>query len=173
VQPAYESALNKFITYEINDTILVLDDDFYIGWIKTTERMLNVGFDRNTVNNDKIFYNLGQGWVNSGFSGSLMIRPIMGKALPSEPPVGIERIPHKTVKIYPNPASGFFMLDLQDIANPAEWTVTLYDLQGKTVYKHRADVQQHPVSHLSNGIYILKLDHLGIFKASRKLMIAR
>ena len=47
--------------------------------------MLNVGFDRNMVNNDKIFYNLGQGWQNSGFSGSLMIRPIMGKALPAEP----------------------------------------------------------------------------------------
>jgi hypothetical protein len=173
VQPAYESALNKFITYEIKDTILVLDDDFYIGWIKTTERMLNVGFDRNTVNNDKIFYNLGQGWVNSGFSGSLMIRPIMGKALPSDPPVGIEHIPDQAVKIYPNPASSYFTLDLQDKANPSEWTVTLYDLQGKIVYMNRADMQQHPISHLPTGIYILRLDHLGIFKASRKLMIAR
>ena len=100
VQPQYEEELNKFITYEINDTILVLDDEFYVGWIKTTERMLNVGFDRNIVNNDKIFYNLGQGWLNSGFSGSLMIRPIMGKALPVEPGVGIESTPEKSLKIF-------------------------------------------------------------------------
>jgi hypothetical protein len=37
----------------------------------------------------------------------------------------------------------------------------------------RAGRQQHSVSHLPAGIYILKLDHQGIFKASRKLMIAR
>ena len=173
VQPQYEDELNKFITYEINDTILILDDEFYIGWIKTTENILNVGFDRNAVNNDKIFYNLGQGWLNSGFSGSLMIRPIMGKALPVDPEVGIENTPEKSFKIYPNPASTYFSLDLQDVVNPADWTITLYDLQGKTVYINRADQLQHPISRLPAGIYILRLDHMGIFKASRKLMIAR
>ena len=141
--------------------------------IKTTERMLNVGFDRNMGNNGKIFYNKGQGWLNSGFSGSLMIRPILGKALSSDPPVGIEHSPETKMNIYPNPASTYFELDLKDIASPAEWSVTLYDLQGKTVYINRADQQQHPVSHLPAGIYILRLDHHGIFKASRKLMIAR
>jgi hypothetical protein len=153
-------------------TILILDDEFYVGWIKTTERILNVGFDRNMVNNDKIYYNLGQGWLNSGFSGSLMIRPIMGKALPTDPPVGIEHTPETSIKIYPNPASNYFKLDLKDIASPAEWSVTLYDLQGKTVYFNRADQQKHPVSHLPAGIYILRLNHHGIYKASRKLMIA-
>jgi len=173
VQPQYEDELNKFITYEINDTILILDDEFYAGWIKTTENILNIGFDRNTVNNDKIFYNLGQEWLNSGFSGSLMIRPIMGKALPVDPEVGIENTPEKSFKVYPNPASTYFSLDLQDVVNPADWTITLYDLQGKTVYINRADQLQHPISRLPAGIYILRLDHVGIFKASRKLMIAR
>ncbi len=172
VQPQYEEELNKFVTYEINDTLLVLSGEYYVGWIKTTENILNVGFDRNMVNNDKIFYNLGQGWLNSGFSGSLMIRPIMGKALPSDP-VGIEHSPEKIFKIYPNPAGTYFTLDLQDVMNPADWSITLYDLQGKTVYINRADQQQHRVSHLPTGIYILRLDHNGIFKASRKLMIAR
>ena len=173
VQPQYQDELNKFITYEINDTILLIDDEFYVGWIKTTERMLNVGFDRNMVNNDKIFYNKGQGWLNSGFSGSLMIRPILGKALPSDLPVGIEHSPETKMNIYPNPTNTHFTLDLEDIDSPAEWSVTVYDLQGKTVYMNRADQQQHPVSHLPAGIYILRLDHHGIFKASRKLMIAR
>jgi hypothetical protein len=173
VQPIYEEGLNEFVTYEIKDTLLVLSGEYYVGWIKTTERILNVGFDRNKVNNDKIFYNLGQGWKNSGFSGSLMIRPIMGKALPAEPAVGISQSAENFLRIYPNPANSYFTLDLQDVVNPAEWSITLYDLQGKTVYINRADQQHHPVSHLPNGIYILKLDHNGIFKASRKLMIAR
>jgi hypothetical protein len=173
VKPQYEDELNKFITYEINDTILILDDEFYAGWIKTTENILNIGFDRNRANNDKIFYNLGQGWLNSGFSGSLMIRPIMGKALPVDPPVGIENTPEISFNIYPNPASTYFMLDLQDVMNPSDWNITLYDLQGKTVYINRADQLQHPISHLPAGIYILRLDHKGIFRASRKLMILR
>lgn len=173
VRPSYEDGLNKFITYEIKDTNLVLSDEFYIGWIKTTEQILNVGFDRNTVNNDKIFYNLGQGWMNSGFSGSLMIRPLMGKALPATPGVGIAPSPETSFKIYPNPAHTHFTLDLPEAANPEDWSVTLHDLQGKPVYISRADQQPHPVSHLPAGIYILRLDHNGIFKAGRKLLIVR
>jgi hypothetical protein len=173
VKPQYAEELNKFVTYEINDTLLVLSGEFYVGWIKTTDRILNVGFDRSTVNNDKIFYNLGQGWLNSGFSGSLMIRPIMGKALPAGPVVGIDNTPEKSLNIYPNPASTYLTVDLQDVTNPADWTITLYDMQGKSVYINPADLHQHPVSHLPAGIYILRLDHNGIFKASRKLMIAR
>ena len=91
----------------------------------------------------------------------------------SSVPVGIEHSPEKIFKIYPNPANTYFTLDLQDVVNPADWSITLYDLQGKTVYINRADQQQHQVSHLPTGIYILRLDHNGIFKASRKLMIAR
>jgi hypothetical protein len=174
VKPQYENELNAFVTYEINDTLLVLSGEYYVGWIKTTERMLNVGFDRNMVNNDKIFYNLGQGWQNSGFSGSLMIRPIMGKALPAEPTSSATlKAPDIQLQIYPNPANTFFSLDLQDIVNPAEWSVSLYDLQGKSVYINPADLRQHPISHLPTGIYILRLDHDGIFKASRKLLIVR
>ena len=116
---------------------------------------------------------MGQGWLNSSFSGSLMIRPIMGKALPEEPaPVGIEKSPDIILQIYPNPANTYFYLDLPEVMNPGEWSVTLYDLQGKTVYKRWAD-HQHQISHLPDGIYILRLDQNGIYKASRKLMIAR
>jgi hypothetical protein len=171
VQPIYEEGLNKYVTYEIEDTLLVLSGEYYVGWIKTTERILNIGFDRNTVNNDKIFYNLGQGWQNSGFSGSLMIRPIMGKALPEEPVVRILPNAVNILHIYPNPASHQFRIELPDAANPEEWSVTLYDLQGKSVYFGRCDQQQHPISHLPDGIYILKLDHKGNFRAGRKLMI--
>jgi hypothetical protein len=151
VRPIYEDGLNKFVTYEIKDTLLVLSGEYYVGWIKTTERILNVGFDRNTVNNDKIFYNMGQGWLNSGFSGSLMIRPIMGKALPEEPSVGIPQSTENILRIYPNPANIYFTLDLQDVVNPAEWSITLYDLQGKSVYINRADQQPHQVSQLPTG----------------------
>ena len=48
-----------------------------------------------------------------------------------------------SLQVYPNPANLFFSLDLQDMVNPAEWSVTLYDLQGKSVYINPADLQQH------------------------------
>jgi hypothetical protein len=171
VQPMYEDGLNQYVTYEIKDTILVLSGEYYVGWIKTTERILNVGFDRNRVNNDKIYYNLGQGWQNSSFSGSLMVRTIMGKALPEDPVVVITPSAENILKIYPNPASQQFRIDLGDVADPEAWSITLYDLQGKAVYASRCDLHLHPVNQLPDGIYILKLDHHGIFRTSRKLMV--
>jgi hypothetical protein len=173
VLPEYEDELNKFVTYRIDDTLMVISGTYYVGWIKTTERILNVGFDRNINNKDKIYYNMGQGWVNSTFSGSLMIRPIMGRALPTDPaPVGTEEASETILRLYPNPASAHFYLDLPDAMDREEWSVTLYNLQGKTVYKKWADYQ-HQIGHLPDGIYILRLDQHGILRASRKLMIAR
>jgi hypothetical protein len=173
VRPEYGDGLNRYVTYEIKDTILVLSGEYYVGWIKTTERILNVGFDRNTVNNDKIFYNLGQGWQNSAFSGSLMIRPIMGKALPEDPQVGILQPEEIAVKIYPNPARTHFILELPEVTNPEAWSVTLYDLRGSSVYIGRADQPEHHIGHLPDGVYILKLDRKGTPGIIRKLMIVR
>lgn len=213
VRPEYPEGLNRFYTYTL-DTILVVRDFFYVGWIKTTETMLNVGWDVGNNHRDKIFYNLGQGWVNTGFNGSLMVRPLMGGELSF--PVAEKEIPELRLEVYPNPASEVFHLELHggsgtsgygmsgygssgsrqsgygsyDFGSSSgesagQWTVSLYDLQGRRVYSrvlgsggsqtgaYTGDETSHYIGDLPEGMYIIRLDRGGLYRAGVKLMIVR
>ena len=108
-RPEYYNELNKFYTYDF-DTLLIVSDIFYVGWIQPNTVLLNVGFDRNKNNRNKIFYNLGQEWVNTSFNGSLMIRPVLGKE--TGWPASVNELIRNEVKVYPNPASDFIRIEL-------------------------------------------------------------
>lgn len=60
--------------------------------------------------------------------------------------------------VYPNPASGFIVLE--STRQIGDLIVTLYDLNGSVVYLHDFSAGQMrveiPVSHLSNGVYFLR-----------------
>ncbi len=170
VRPEYADNLNEFQTYYL-DTVLIFSDEFYVGWTKTTETILNVGWDVGNNKQDKILYNLGQGWVNTGFSGSLMIRPVMGKQISW--PAGEENTPEMNLRFWPNPASVQINLELPMVEMPWEWTLDIYNLQGKLVYKGSAAEKTHYTGDLPEGLYILRISQRGIFRASSKLMIIR
>ena len=108
-RPEYYNELNKYYNYNF-DTLLIVSDIFYVGWIQTSTVLLNVGFDRNINNQSKIFYNLGQAWVNTSFTGSLMIRPVLGKE--TGWPVSVNKMIQNEVKVYPNPATDFIHIEL-------------------------------------------------------------
>lgn len=169
-RPDFSGALNRFTTYEL-DTNLVVSDIFYIGWIKTTETILNVGFDRYLDNSDKIFYNIGQDWINTSFTGSLMLRPVLGKR--PEQPAGLNIQDDPGVRVYPNPAAEYFLVEWPPVENPSQWKISLIDLHGKIHYRARGDVASHPVDQLPQGFYILRLDKNNSRSWSRKLMILR
>ncbi|MFC2115171.1 T9SS type A sorting domain-containing protein [Bacteroidota bacterium] len=170
VKPEYIDELNKFYTYVL-DTTIVVSGTFYVGWIKTTESMLNVGWDVWNNERDKIYYNLGQGWVNTGFNGCLMVRPVMGKELSW--PVVKKEIPEIQMQVYPNPANDRFYLEISRDGSAGEWKLSLYNLHGKLVYESPAARHSHYIGHLTEGFYIIRLSQRGIFKASSKLMIVR
>ncbi len=195
VKPEYANELNKFVTYTL-DTTIVVDDDFYVGWIKTKENILNVGWDVWNDKRDKVYYNLGQEWVNSGFKGCLMIRPLMGKELSW--PVKKEEIPELRLQVYPNPAMYRFYLDIPSGEtaglSAGEWALSLYDLRDRLVYAFpgasgsaggdfrstgdtfggdRISDQPHYIGDLPEGLYIIRITQGGIFRAGSKLMIVR
>jgi hypothetical protein len=169
-RPVYSDELNAFSTYEL-DTILVLKDEFYVGWIKSTETILNVGFDNYINSKDKIFYNIGQDWINTSFSGSLMLRPVMGKKIlqTTEIPPG----PEPRISIYPNPATEYFQIEWPPMTVVEEWELSLMDLHGRIIYSSPGRESLHNIGHLTEGIYILQLTQKGIRQLSRKLMIIR
>ena len=179
VKPEYQSELNRFTTYAF-DTTIIVSDIFYVGWIKTTENMLNVGWDRGNNNQNKIFYNLGQEWYNTKFEGSLMLRPLMGPELVW--PVSAPEIPEQpaiSLHVYPNPAGDQFYIELSDNTlpmrnpDPSDWSVNLYNLQGKLVYSSNISDMPHYIGDLPEGLYIVKVNQDGLYRASSKLMIAR
>ncbi len=155
-KPYYEDSLNKFYNYFIDDTTLVLNGTFYIGWKQTTADNLNLGFDRSVDRHDDIFYNTGNGWYNSSYAGALMIRPVFGKELPVVAGIDESNYSNTDIEVYPNPCSqSRISLVLPDKAGRSNsGTIQIFDVNGKLLY-HTFYAEQIDVSMLSNGVFIL------------------
>jgi len=172
------NGLNEFHTYIFEDTILNLGVEvFYVGVIQQTNDNLNIGFDRNTNSNSKTFYNTNSGWNKSPFEGSLMIRPVIGKALTeTEPPV---KSAPTELKVFPNPPgnSDYITVDLpSEAANPKYWrfyTIRIFDVYGKLIvsmpYEENINIAQ-----LKNGFYLVDvLDEAFSRNYTTKLLIVK
>jgi len=170
-RPEYYHELNKYYSYTF-DTLLVVSEIFYVGWIQTTPVLLNVGFDRNNNNRNKIFYNLGQEWSNSSFNGSLMIRPVLGKR--SGLPVSSNRLTGKEVHVFPNPASDFIRIEIPSYSGNNSITINIFNLQGRLVYQSSIVSNENiPVQHLAPGMYLIRAEIPGLGIYNSKLLITR
>ncbi len=175
VMPAYADSLNKFVTYHIYPP-LSITGTFYVGWIQTTSDNLSIGFDRYNNSQDKIFVNTSGSWYNSDYSGSLMIRPVVGKPIP----LGIGEVVPTSGKlfIYPNPCCGNTLhLRLSPGTATTEGAVsrmvTVTDLLGHVVLKGHVN-SDLDVSSLRDGLYFLRLsDSSGSHYGSAKFIISR
>ncbi len=164
VRPEFNGELNGFVYYSLGDGIYI-DTTFYIGWTKTTDDMLNCGFDMNRVANNNLFLNITGEWQVSTIEGALMVRPVFGY----EPSVSYESYTIKQdFTFYPNPANEFiFFNELTNVKN-----IEIYDLQGKLViqsaFKNKIDI-----SYLDNGIYFIKLSSEDSNYKVKKLIISK
>ncbi|MBN2756584.1 MAG: T9SS type A sorting domain-containing protein [Bacteroidales bacterium] len=155
-RPEYEDELNKFHTFHITDTTLIVEGDIYVGWTQTTTDMLNIGFDINRFHNENTFYNISGTWKESLFPGSLMIRPVLGHKLST----GIEKIKAITadVNIYPNPANEILFINIKNQNYFEKNTINIYSLNGKLMQQ---DIIENNTSinirNLEKGIYIIKI----------------
>ncbi|MCX6287456.1 MAG: T9SS type A sorting domain-containing protein [Bacteroidetes bacterium] len=168
--PKHADQLNKFVTYHI--PALPVSGTIYIGWIQTTADNLSLGFDTYNDHSDQIFYNTSGRWYPSAYSGSLMIRPIVGKPIP----LGIEEtgtnVPE--LQVYPNPCrDGILHLRLKNSGTSSAegYSLTLTNLLGQTMLNVKYTESLNLTS-LNQGIYILFLtDRNGNKNAMRKIII--
>jgi hypothetical protein len=158
--PNYEYDRNLFTTYYFKDTLKVpVDGTFYVGWRQFGAERMNVGLDRNIINNDKTFISIDNEttWDQSQIPGSVMMRPIFSTALDVTLGIPEEVTAAKpTVVAYPNPTTGFVTIDVDQAAYNG---VEVFDLQGRLIVD--TDSKQIDLSQNPNGIYILKLKGLG------------
>ena len=151
--PEYNLGVDGFYEYILPQKVAV-SGTYYVGWKQSNANRLNIGFDRNINNQDKIFYDLGSGWNNTGFEGSLMMRPVFVSDM-DEVFAGVVAIEQAEFKMYPNPAQTQLYIDLSD--QNAYFSV--YDLNGRLVqngtirYNHVIDV-----SYMENGVYLILLN---------------
>lgn len=146
---------NGFHNYILDEAILI-SGTFYVGWIQQSSDALNIGFDRNNVCNNRIFYNTAGTWYNSMYEGALMLRPILGSE--QEPWININDYSEKEVndlKIYPNPVKAGSILNIKAIDNE-NIIVEIFDITGKMI---RQSQRQNTIStaNINSGVYIVKV----------------
>jgi len=173
-RPEFETDLFKYYTYVLENPLAV-SGTIYIGWKQTTKDNLNIGFDFSNDQSSKIFYNVTGNWLNSGYKGSIMMRPILGSELYAH--VGIEenKQENKTTNfdIYPNPSNGIFNIKFSENTNLIQAQINVYDLTGRKVYSNKY-TSQLDLSRLNTGIYILQIiDTSKQLNTQRKIIISR
>lgn len=95
--------------------------------------------------------------------------------LNQNPVIGIEELlQNKTssIRLYPNPANSFLSIDMNTTSTNS--FCSIYDLNGQLLLKEKVQPKQLlNVSHLPDGLYILKLDENEQVIATQKLIIMR
>lgn len=163
-KPEYHTGYNQFHTYVL-DTAIPVSGTFYVGYRKTNDAFLHLGYDKNTDKKDNIFFNVTGTWYNSIYDGALMIRPILGDK--TYPHLGIKENMTE-IKTYPNPASTFVQVEIA--GEPQLFRYILYNQIGQIVKEGQSE-KKIDVNTLQNGLYVLRVFQKEKLLATEKIMI--
>lgn len=160
--PIY-SKTNEFLEYLLDAPLYLPAGTYYFGYEKISEDFLNIGWDYNLDNSNRVFFNAVGVWQNSTVSGSLMLRPVFGNY--PDPVISVEENSsiNDDVFIYPNPTKNTLYFT-SNIVNEIE----IFDLYGKLIKQiHPTNNNFIDVTDLSNGIYLFR------FTANQKSAIKK
>jgi hypothetical protein len=147
---------NGFVTYWL-DSLVVVNQGFYIGIKSVGQFSMGVGYDLNTANKDRIFYGFdGLNWSSpsSGIKeGSLMIRPVFRK---KNWGVGIkeQKSNEDDFQLYPNPVKEVLNLKFSEAFQNAE--MELYTIHGSLISRSKLKSQLN-TSDLNDGVYLIRI----------------
>jgi hypothetical protein len=133
------------------DTNIRVSNQFYIGFTQYTNDFIHVGLDKRNDQAEKIYYNVGGGWVqNKQVRGSLMIRPHISLSEPFKESKGRDSV----FRIYPNPVQNLLTIE-------GEFReLNIYDSFGREILLPRETSPQKEIVNFGNqrpGIYIINL----------------
>ncbi len=149
--PEYTNQQNGFYEYVLENPIEI-SGAVFIGIEQSYSENLNIGLDRNTINNDRMFYNVGSQWSESSCeecSGTWMIRPVFG-TLSAES----ENNKFFNYKLYPNPTSSYLVLEGQNNFN-----FKLMDINSKVLSQsfEKSNRFEIDLSSFPKGVYFLHI----------------
>ncbi len=123
LSPEYADSLGQYYYYPF-ETAVAVSDTFYIGWQQGTNKILNLGLDRNNNANAYMHVNTDGRWLQSSIAGAWMMRPVVGKAISW--PTAIRPMQSLSSKIYPNPTHSQLFVEAE-----TGFSYAVYDMQGR------------------------------------------
>lgn len=155
----FKDGLYSFVTYTIkpegiltnNASGIYIQNGYFVGWEQPYDVLLNVGLDLSSTLTNKIYYNVGFEWLASSQNGALLIRPVFGKLLPSQPIAHTSN--DKQILVFPTVTTN--NVYIQNDNNSFQIaSVTLYTMYGQRVLNEQGNVSQISLQSLPNGMYI-------------------
>ena len=148
--------LNVYHTYTLDSPLPLQAGTYYIGWAQLNSTELNLGYDLNLDNSNRIYYNLDGNWYPyTSAAGTLMMRPVF--RYPYILPTGNAALTasENEVLLYPNPAADVIQIKSKS-TDCFDWSV--WDISGKMI-KAGVGLNQIsiPVDDLSDGMYLMRV----------------
>lgn len=175
MNPTYlQGSHNLVPTYTLTSCLSMGPGTYFIGIQQTTNKALNIGFDKNTNHMNELYYDIGNGWTQSAVPGSLMINPVMGCTI-LPPPVGLKEHDFNslTFGLFPNPSHDFVTIHYPKLNNTV-LKVRVFSSLGETVLENELTSDNLiDINSLSNGVYFVQLFGNGVNTAPQKLIISR
>ncbi len=163
---------DHFVEYPLDSTIAV-GGTFYVGWTQTNAVKMNLGMDKNRVNNDRMFYNVGSGWVQSTQQGSWMMRPVMVSTTDPFASVEAHTPSANAMQVYPNPANDEVWIRANSSASPKR--IELLDATGRLMKQYVFNPDRPlSIGEFAPGLYMLRaLDALGNTIGQERVIVQR
>ena len=162
-----DSVMYAFSEYNF-DKIVKVNSVFYVGIRQQYSKSINIGFDSSIDSRQYNFYDVGAGWKNSSFIGSIMLRPIMGKN--PDLVVNTDDSDNGKIVLYPNPANDVVRISGNDQMIYRE--IVIFDLAGRVV-KQAFNCNEMDVNDLNSGVYMLQVVKDNGAHETTKLLISK
>lgn len=166
--PSYSNGNNGFVEYVLPEKVAV-SGTFFVGWKQSSSDRLNIGFDMNNNNQNRIFYKTSSNWSNTIYEGSLMMRPVFVSDMDILLSVEEHEVWAPDINVYPNPANTVFNIggDVDQVER-----IELYDLQGRVLISEYMNHQSFSTMDFPNGIYLLKLYSTDNQSVQKKIVVS-
>ena len=166
-RPKWDDSLAYNFSYYRFNQVVKVNSIFYVGVRQRYSKTINIGFDSSVDNHQYNFYEVGEGWKNSAYPGSIMIRPVMGKKGYF---IGIDENQEVTLNVYPNPAQNTIHIDGLDESLCDE--ILICDITGRVV-KRSLYANELNISELQNGLYMIRVVNKDGYNNTSKLLISK
>ncbi|RYD98451.1 MAG: T9SS type A sorting domain-containing protein [Sphingobacteriales bacterium] len=152
--PDYESRVNGFVTYRFDNPPVLDAGAFYVALMFPAggfSDSLYIGLDKNKRGANFRYYKVATQWEPSLIDGALMIRPLVGKAIPvSVAAVGSSAM---TIEVFPNPAGQY--IKVKTGAEITGLKYTILDILGKELKAGTVHGAKIDLGTLAAGIYLI------------------
>lgn len=147
---------------------LIIEDKVHVGWIQTTDYLMNIGVDLNRKVSSKIYYRFGDVWTKSLVSNPLMINLFVGANY--TPITSVRSEEDVEFEIFPNPVAERLFIETELIDNE---NITIKTLTGSAVNALVYTNGEIDVSTLPNGVYFIRIEKWGKVLVSQPFVVKR